>query len=74
MQVALCSDWYGASAVARKPHRRLSMTGIETSLKRMIPQRHPEATIKMAALGRACVEASSHFVFSLKIMKLLQGN
>jgi hypothetical protein len=55
MQVALCSDWYRASAVARK-------------------QRHQEATIKMAALGRVCVEASSHFIFSLKIMKLLHGN
>jgi hypothetical protein len=71
LHAAQCSIGYGASAVARKLHRRLSMSGIATRLKNgsVKPSEDMAAIYK---LGEKYVELAAFLVTSLKIIKLLQ--
>jgi len=58
LHAALCSNGFGASTVALKTHRHLSMSGVTTLLK-MAPRSHLEIPKEMAALynlGREYVE------------------
>jgi hypothetical protein len=49
-----CSTMFGyrASALPRKLHRQLSVSGIKTFLKKMVPLSHPGARKEMAAIYR----------------------
>jgi len=49
LHAALCSNGFGASAVAVKTHRQLSMSGV-TALLKMVPRGHLEVPKEMAAL------------------------
>jgi hypothetical protein len=49
LHAALCSNGFGASTVAVKTHRQLSMSGVTTLLK-MVPRNHPEVPKEMAVL------------------------
>jgi len=73
LQASLCPSGYGASAVVSKLHRRLSMTGTATPLKKgpVKPSGRTDGDRSDVQIMRGICSVTSCSLFNLIIIKLL---